>query len=122
MQQVEVQVDDGPVMRTQRFMGRRVAGFEHRDGPTLSVFSIYRTAKGNFAVYERRSPDWEAMTRYAQNDWEDPRTWSSEFYRKAERSLSVYESLDELKNHLPADVSDAVVEALSKPQIEDLDI
>lgn len=123
MDEIELQVNEGPVVRTKRFTGRRVARFESPQQKHLqTIYTVYETAKGNFAVYERVRPNWAAMGNYSARDWEDPETWDPELYRTDERRLSVCSNLDKLRSALPEDVAQSVTLALQQPCVEDLDI
>lgn len=123
MDEIELQVNDGSVIQTKRFTGRKVARFEKRSDKHLrTVWTVYETAKGNVVLYERTRPDWEGMGTYSEQEWNDPTAWDSELYRTSERRLSVHASLDDLRSALPQEVAEAVTHALQQPRVEELDI
>ena len=122
MKPIELSVNDGSILRTKRFIGQKVARFEHKDRHRRLVSDIYLTVKGNYVVYERNTPDWQALGQYDEADWENPETWDSNFYRTSERAMSIYSTLEELKSSLPSADAEAIVDIMANPGIEDLDI
>lgn len=91
------------IMRHQRFQGVELARRRQRVGDAREELSVYRTAKGQFAVHRKRQPD----DHY--ND--EPST-----------ALEVYPTLEAMQEHLPEELFRAVSEAVDLPAIQDLDI
>lgn len=114
----EVTVKVGKIAYSQkRFTGRllakgRILGPQH---PRLESISAYHTAKGKFAVHIKSSPNWDYQPRKHSDDayWTDERE---------EFRLEIYESLDELREHLPDELYQATTQALNEDPIETLDI
>lgn len=124
MSQIELEVQDGPIVTTKRFTGRQLLRYEMRDGLRVTAFRVYLTARDQIAVYTRNDPDWSRLSSPDENNpvWEDERTWGTNWWDTTERSLRVYPDTDAAAVELPAEVVAAIREALTQPAIEDLDI
>ena len=120
--------EKGASVRKQ-FLGRELArqsipgGGDH----LVTQMIIYQTAKGRYAVHTHTGiqwsewirPDWSA-TQLGDHDWAtmDWSAWS----KGTSYRLDVYETLDELRPHIPADLLAAVERALRGEDVEVLDI
>lgn len=124
MRTIEIEVQDGPVVATKRFTGRELLRYELRDGLRVTTFRVYLTERGQLAVHTRNHPDWGRLSSPDENDpiWENPTTWSGDWWSTTERSLRVYPEIDAAVGELPDDVVEAIRRALTQPAIEDLDI
>ena len=120
---IEVEVDDGPLVLKKRFQGRRLLRLERKVDLRILAFEVYKTAKGNLAVYHRDDPDWSRLSG-GDNDavWANPITWSSSFYNTHGKGLDVYPDLEAMSGKVPDEVVSAVQRALETPAVEDLDI
>ncbi len=113
----EITVKVGKVAYSKkRFMGRLLASgyVGNRYEPEHQRLNVYQTAKGKLALYIRRGPNFASDPR--EDDSED---WNEE---PNEYRLEVYDTLDELKKHIPTDLYEAVSQALRDDAIELLDI
>lgn len=124
MRQVEIEVQDGPVVTTKRFTGRELLRYEIRDGVRRVTFRTYVTARDQFAVYIRNDPDWTRFSSPAEDDpvWDDERTWGTNWWDTTERTLRVFPDATAMRGELPDEVVDAVDRSLAQPAAEDLDI
>lgn len=121
--QIEVAVNDGPLVVTKRFQGRRLFRLAHRDGPRVITYEVYATARQQFAVYSRDDPDYARLSSAGGDPiWENPDTWAPDFYNTRDRTLQVFPGVDAMETELPSDVIDAVRRALDQSLVEDLDI
>lgn len=139
-----------PGMRTRkRFTATRVVRWSHPTGHgRLETFTVYRTAKDRYAVHLRRDPDWNHSYDdwTADHDWDDPATWgwprrppfpsstaptsepttttstAGSRWEPGEYQLDVYDTLAELREHLPAELAELVAHQITVPAVEDLDI
>jgi len=125
--------------RRKRFAGHQLARWRHHSAAgQMETFTVYRTARGRFAVHMRRDPDW-----MDERDWNDPATWSIPQHPRAEDpgsntgtsagdgpswwdsgeyTLQVYDSIDDLQRAIPPELSHLVEDNLTTPAVEDLDI
>jgi EXLDI family protein len=125
--------------RRKRFLGQRLVRWLQptAQGQGTLVTSVYRTAKKRYAVHTRSISNWE----FAWGDPEqiaDPNNWGvgkgllqkilswgsdwESFKESGNYTLQVYDSLEELKAHIPDDLYRVVAQAMEGPDIEDLDI
>ncbi|MEU5188062.1 EXLDI protein [Streptomyces klenkii] len=138
-EEVEVRVGGDGIYHRKRFVARRVAQGRRRasDDRRGEWLTVYHTKKGRYAVHSKRhesgnptafespAPDGQDP-RYTVEYWENPPeldSWNSwNLAEKAEMTLDVYETLDELKGALPEELS-RVAEANARQQpVEELDI
>ena len=126
----EIVVRVGPGLgRKQRFSGVLLAEWERSTNELTETFRVYRSRTEKFVVHLERSeahtnvgPDaekWNTGWRAWVGDWSANQTWTR---TPAESSLQIAESLDELRDMLPADLYDLVADVTDQPTIEDLDI
>jgi EXLDI family protein len=100
---VTVEVNEGGVISKKRFRGRLLARETVRtpDETRAISFKVYRTEKRRFAVWSRTTPNWDR--RDWPRGWERPESWSGEWWR-GESRLDVYESLEDLRDNIPAEL------------------
>lgn len=124
MSQIELEVQDGPIVTTKRFTGRKLLRYELRDGLRVKTFRAYLTARNQIAIHIRDDPDWSRLSRPDEKNpvWEDERTWGANWWDTTERSLRVFTDVDAAAEVLPAEVIQAVRNALTQQPVEDLDI
>jgi len=124
MQQIEVEVNDGPVVTIKRFTGRQLMRFESPDGPRQTTYRVYATAGGQIAVYRRDDPNWRAFASPDEDHpvWSDERTWSSDWWQSGQRSLTVFPDVAAMTDDLPQDLISAIVTVLTNAPVEDLEI
>lgn len=124
MTQIELDVQDGPVVTTKRFTGRKLLRYELRDGLRVVTFRVYLTAREQIAIHTRNDPDWSRLSSPSEDNpvWEDERTWDADWWSTGERSLRVFPDLDAAAAELPAEVLNAIRNALTEPAVENLDI
>lgn len=124
MRQIEVQVQDGPLVTTKRFTGRELLRYEVRDELRVTTYRVYVTARQQLAVHTASTPDWGRMsvTDPAGPGWDDPSVWSGDWWASRDRSLRVYADVATASGELPAELVTAIGRALAAPIVEDLDI
>jgi len=116
----EITVKVGSVAYTRkRFLGRLIAkGRVNTSGGRREALEVYQTAKGKLVLYIKDVPNWyygSSRRDYDEAEWS---VWSGGgAYR-----LEVFERLEELKEHIPEELYQAVEQGLSDSQGEFLDI
>lgn len=84
--------------RSERFAGRHIADWRHLDSQgTALVFSVYRTRRHRWALYQRRAPLTSA--EQALYGAAAPGTWIQDAPR-----LDVFDQLDDLKQVIPQEL------------------
>ena len=147
-QQVTVQVGSGRDRREQRFSGVLLGEWRHPTAERrIERFRVYRTPKGKFALHTSRMPDWAAWSdpetwrggwHWDWNrsprgaDWRDLKQEFKDTLRREaargffwgpnEESLDVADSLEELRDRMPAEFYDTLLGDAANPDVEDLDI
>lgn len=123
MTQIELEVDEGLVAVTKRFTGRKLLVWRHDEGHRTRSCRVFRTAKGQFAVYERDDPDWVALSRSDDAaSWDDPGSWRDGWWDRGQRTLTVFATADDMAGVLPDELVAAIKRAEDQPEVEDLDI
>jgi hypothetical protein len=149
-QQVTVQVGSGRDRREQRFSGVLLGEWRHPTSERrIERFRVYRTPKGKFALHISRMPEWAAWSDpetwrsawpfdfdrprgpHGEN-WRDFKQELKETIRReaargwsrgpSEESLHVGDTLEELRDKMPAEFYDTLAGEGSRPDVEDLDI
>jgi EXLDI family protein len=139
--EVIVKIGENGLFTQKQFSGRELAKLRLPDpqSPRTSVLVVYETAKGRLALYTRTFDDWSAWgrkwgekqhraritpstpnTQDGNTDWSWD--WSSWPSQGGVNRLDVYQTVDELREHVPPELHAAVVRALSGNDIELLDI
>jgi EXLDI family protein len=125
--EITVKVGPGPG-RKVRFVGVLLGEWGHSTAKTLENFRVYRSQKAKFVVHVERSADyvWTAGEGPTESTWRNfinafssTQTWGS---NKGERTLEVYDTVDELRSHIPEELYGLIAATLEQPPIEDLDI
>jgi EXLDI family protein len=136
--EIVVKVGENGLFTQKQFSGRELAKLRLPDpqAPRTSVLVVYETARGRLALYTRTFDDWSTWGRKwgerhkAKNtpggdtdwSWDWSWDWSSWPSQGSANRLDVYETVDELREHIPPELHAAVVRALSGNDIEILDI
>ena len=139
--EIAVQVGDNGTYVTRRFYGRALARRQIRDRERslATVQTVYETAKSHFALHTATRPDWAAWSsnrgRHRRRDRRDLGPPGAEDQRGGWRDfdwgafgessafhLDVYDTVDELRQHIPPELFNAVDDALRGPDAEFLDI
>ena len=137
--EITVMVNAEGAHQRKRFLGYRLARWLQpaANGKGTEVLNVYRTAGQHFALHTRSLPDWPFSggdPDYAGNpkNWgvgngllQKLATWGYDwetFKESGNYILQVFDTLDELKAHIPEDLYKMVSQALEWPEVEDLDI
>jgi EXLDI family protein len=139
LDEITVLVGTAGIHKQKRFMGTRLARWlqKRAKGKGIEILNVYHTAGKRFALHTRTMPDWEL----AFGDPEqvgDPNSWGigngilqkvmswgydwTTFKQSGDYALEVFETLEELKTHIPDDLFRAIVQVMDLPETEDLDI
>ncbi len=119
----EVTLRVGPPggQQRKRFHGLRLGRWRYpAGGGRQSEFSLYRTARNRLALYVRDLPGWAG--RGDPPAWDDPRTWSRDWWEEGGAALEVFDDVEQLRGHVPAELYPAVVQVAKDRPVEDLDI
>jgi len=151
LEEITVSVGPPGMRSRKRFTGHRVVRWSHRTGQgRIETFTVYRTAKDHYAVHLRRDPDWARRNPDwdTERDWDDPTSWgwpsrpifpgasasastatttsdssaTAVWWEPGDYQLDVYDTIDELSEHLPAELAEIVAHQATVPAVEDLDI
>jgi EXLDI family protein len=135
-----VKVGENGLFTQKQFAGRELAKLRIPDlqSGRTTLLVVYQTIRGRLALYTRTSADWSAWGQaWAEKwrkqqlkmhnhdddvDWGESWGWSSWNSKGSVYRLDVYESADELRDHVPSELHAAVVRALGGNEIEILDI
>ena len=139
LDEIIVIVGSNGIQKQKRFMGTRLARwFQKRaNGKGIEVMNVYRTAGKRFALHTRTMPDWKE--EFGDPDISgDPNSWGvgngvlqkilswgydwEAFKVSGDFFLEVFDTLEELKPHLPDDLYRVVTQVMDGPEVEDLDI
>ncbi|GAA0572780.1 hypothetical protein GCM10010172_66700 [Paractinoplanes ferrugineus] len=126
----EVIVRVGPGLgRKQRFSGLLLAEMEQTGNERDQTYRVYRTRTEKYVVHLERSeahvntgPDAEKYRtgwRAWVGDWSADQTWTR---IPADSSLRLADDLDALRELIPTELFELVLDAVGEPTIEDLDI
>jgi len=126
----EVVVRVGPGLgRKQRFSGMLLAEMEQTGNERDETYRVYRTRTGKYVVHLERSeahvstgPNAEKYRsgwRAWVGDWSANQTWTR---IPADSSLRIADDLDALREIIPTELYELVLDAVGEPTIEDLDI
>jgi EXLDI family protein len=114
----EVTLQVGKITRTNKqFIGRLLAKgkLTERTSPEVQQFKIYQTRKEKFVLHVKRSPNWNYRPGPDQ-----PRVSLSE--DDTQEQMEIFDTLDELKRHIPEELYQAAAQAMSDEPFEFLDI
>jgi EXLDI family protein len=139
LEEITVMVNAQGAHRRKRFLGQRLIRWLQaaENGKGTEILNVYRTAGKRYALHTRKMPDWDLAWGDPQYVG-DPNSWGvgrgflqkilswgydwDHFKESGDYLLQVFESLEELKAHVPDDLYRAVSQAMEGPEIEELDI
>jgi len=124
--------------RRKRFLGTHLVRWLKKSargkGKGTDVLNVYSTAGGRLALQTRTIEDWEFSWGDPEN-WGNPKNWTlwSKMFRGGNTdwdpskeygvyTFEVYESLEDLRPHVPEEVYEAVTQVIDAPPLEELDI
>lgn len=121
---IELEVDDGAVAGVKRFSGCQILRWSRQEGPRSRTARVYKTARGQYAVYLREDPNWAALSSPDDDSpvWEDPALRRGEWWKRGPRELRVFATIEEMVGELPDDLVATIRSAGDRPAVEDLDI
>jgi EXLDI family protein len=123
-EEITVRVGQGNGHR-QRFIGVLLAEYGRSTKDRVEKYQVYRSRTGKFVVHLERSPEvlWTAGPDGSAQGWRkhfsSDQQWGS---TPRTATLEVVDTLDELREKIPAELYDLVAAAAEQPFIEDLDI
>lgn len=85
----------------------------------VDMYRVYRTRTGKFAVHLDRSDEWKTSGGWRGWVGLDETGWG---FVKGDSTLDVVDSLEELRDKIPAELYEMVAAAAKHPPVEDLDI
>ena len=121
MEVIDLTIDDNGVSHKVRFTGRKLLRLEEKVANGVRVRFAYLTKQNRYAIHEKiiaDPADWEGQ---GERLWRDPLTWTHSFWIRSNRTLEVYDTLDQLREKDP-DLADRVAAAQKTPPLEELDI
>ncbi|GAB3889393.1 hypothetical protein GCM10029964_058900 [Kibdelosporangium lantanae] len=106
--------------RKVRFSGVLLGQWERSASFGSETFRVFRSRKGKFVAHSERDEEWQPGP-------DAPKGWRSYFSsswdrRPAEATLTVADTLEELRDRIPAELYEMVVALADQPEVEDLDI
>ncbi len=114
---VELDVDEGGVTVTKRFLGRRLVKHRQQSEQHLVITEVFETARKQFAVYVRTIPTWTFNGLRT-----DGTGWGPGDYEAVVRSLQIFPAKEDLKSALSSEQWEAFERAAEGRLIEDLDV
>jgi len=139
LDEITVLVGTAGAHKQKRFMGTRLARWlqNRAKGKGIEILNVYHTAGKRFALHTRTMPDWKLEFGDPEKAG-DPDNWGigngilqkvmswgydwTTFKQSGDYALEVFETLEELKTHIPDDLFKAVNQVMDLPETEDLDI
>jgi len=125
----EITLNVGPgAGRKVRFSGVLLGEWGRTTSTRVEIFRVYRSRKGKFVVHLEQSAEWKPGPDPAKwstgwrswvGNWSASETWASAV---GEATLSVADSLAELRDLVPPEIYDLIAAAAEHPTVQDLDI
>ena len=122
----EITVRVGPGKgRRQRFVGVLLVEWARSSKDRVEQYRVYRSRTGKFVVHVEYSAEYihaggaDGKATGWRKHLSSDQTWGT---RPANATLDVVDTLDELREKVPADLFDLVATAADLPEVEDLDI
>ena len=111
--------------RKVRFTGVLLGMWANTSFSRGETFRVYRGRTGKFVVHVERSPDWTMVDQEGK-----PAGWRGHLgignisygTSPGGSTLEVVETLEELRERIPAQLYDIVADSAQQPTVEDLDI
>ncbi len=112
--------------RKVRFAGVLLGEWVKTEGERAETFRVYRGRTGKYALHIEHMPYYE-MRDAQGNVLSGWRAWTGIGMaagggKGAEATLDVFETLEELRDRIPAELYDMVATSADQPFVEDLDI
>ncbi|MEU4344144.1 EXLDI protein [Nocardia sp. NPDC023852] len=107
--------------RMQRFVGRQIGGSRQFTKVGIDAVRVYVSRKGKYVVHRRMS-DWsDCPAAGLIKDW---KSWSNVLYEQSwgDYTLDVVDTIDELRERIPAKIYHTLVDVAEHPRTENLDI
>jgi len=106
--------------RKVRFSGVLLGQWERSNTHGKETFRVFRSRKGKYVAHSERNEEWVPGP-------DAPKGWRSYFSaswdkRPAEATLTVADTLGELRDKIPAELYEMVIALAGQPEVEDLDI
>lgn len=114
---IELDVDEGGVTVTKRFLGRRLVKHRQQSEQHLVLTEIFETAKQQFAVYVRTIPTWTFTGLRT-----DGSGWGPGDYEAVVRTLQIFPRKEDLRATLTSEQWGAFERASDGKLVEDLDV
>jgi EXLDI family protein len=111
--------------RKVRFTGVLLGEWGKSSTTRYEIFRVYRTRTGKYVLHVERTPEWMAFDADGKpggwRSWLGLGTfgWASS---TGDSTLEVFESVDALRDRIPAQLFDMVAVSAQQPALEDLDI
>ncbi len=122
----EIVVRVGPgTGRKVRFSGVLLGEWLNTSSSRVEAFRVYRSRTGKFVLHVERSPEWTAVDAEGKPaGWRGYLGLGNVSYGSTPResTLEVFESLEALRDRIPAQLYDMVAGSAQQPAVEDLDI
>ncbi|WP_026930676.1 EXLDI protein [Glycomyces tenuis] len=122
--EITVKVGYGPARkrRRQRFVGVKLGEWGRGDSKRAEICRVYRSRTGKYVIHTERTPD--VKHDKSETGWRGAlgmgeQTWA---IGPEEGTLEVVDTLEELKEKVPAELYEMVAAAGEAPPVEDLDI
>ena len=118
---IELNLYEKGVRRKVMFYGMEIARVERPVDGGIRIDTIYKTAKGQLAVatkVRKELPNWAKGNPHV---WENPQSWSHDFWNLGDRVLNVYPDIESLKEK-DAYLAECCESSLSEKPYEFLDI
>jgi EXLDI family protein len=123
-EQITVKVGIGS-KRKVRFVGVLVGEWMDTTGSLVETFRVYRGRTGKYVLHVERSPEyWITDPDGKPAGWRGQLGLGNVRYgsRPGESILDVYETLEDLREHVPPDLFAMLERNARQPTLEDLDI
>ena len=118
---IELNLYEKGVRRKVMFYGMEITRVERPVDGGIRIDTIYKTAKGQLAVatkVRKELPNWAKGNPHV---WENPQSWSHDFWNLGDRVLNVYPDIESLKEK-DAYLAECCESSLSEKPYEFLDI
>ena len=118
---IDLTIDDDGVSHKVRFTGRKLLRLEEKVDNGVRVRFAYLTKQNRYAIHEKiiaDPADWEGQ---GERLWRDPLTWTHSFWIRSDRTLEIYDTLDQLREKEP-DLAERIAAAEKIRPLEELDI
>lgn len=121
----EITVRVGPGGRKVRFSGVLLGEWANSSSSRFEVFRVYRSRTGKFVLHTDRTAEFTAVDAEGKPaGWRGYLGLGNVSYgsKPAESTLEVFDSLDQLRDRIPAQLYDMVAGSADRPAVENLDI